>query len=107
MRQRHNSNKDADKQKSEALTSSKSGSEHSPFCCSHKRIFLLCLAFRMVNSVLVQTYFNPDEHWQGPEVAHRVAFGYGSINFHSIFPLNLRLFLRRWHVNADLAGTVT
>ncbi|XP_014509372.1 GPI mannosyltransferase 3 isoform X1 [Vigna radiata var. radiata] len=81
MRQRHNSNKDADKQKSEALTSSKSGSEHSPFCCSHKRIFLLCLAFRMVNSVLVQTYFNPDEHWQGPEVAHRVAFGYGHLTW--------------------------
>ncbi|KAL5076898.1 hypothetical protein RYX36_015882 [Vicia faba] len=30
----------------------------------------------MLNSLLVQSYFNPDEHWQGPEVAHRIAFGY-------------------------------
>uniref|UniRef100_K7MK99 Mannosyltransferase n=2 Tax=Glycine subgen. Soja TaxID=1462606 RepID=K7MK99_SOYBN len=27
------------------------------------------------------TYFNPDEHWQGPEVAHRIAFGYGHLTW--------------------------
>lgn len=42
---------------------------------SEKRVFAFCLAFRMLNALLVQTYFNPDEHWQGPEVAHRIAFG--------------------------------
>lgn len=42
---------------------------------SEYRIFAFCLAFRMLNALLVQTYFNPDEHWQGPEVAHRIAFG--------------------------------
>ncbi|KAL5183030.1 GPI mannosyltransferase 3 [Glycine soja] len=31
--------------------------------------------------ILVQTYFNPDEHWQGPEVAHRIAFGYGHLTW--------------------------
>lgn len=35
------------------------------------------LMLRLLNALLVRTYFNPDEYWQGPEVAHRVAFGYG------------------------------
>lgn len=43
---------------------------------SPRRVFALCLAFRLVNALLVQTYFNPDEHWQALEVAHRIAFGY-------------------------------
>lgn len=43
---------------------------------SSKRVFILCLIIRMINSLLVQTYFNPDEHWQALEVAHRVTFGY-------------------------------
>lgn len=43
---------------------------------SWRRVFYLCLAVRMVNSLLVQTYFNPDEHWQSLEVAHRLVFGY-------------------------------
>ncbi|KAJ8446054.1 hypothetical protein Cgig2_017556 [Carnegiea gigantea] len=42
---------------------------------SWKRIFYLCLAFRILNSLLVQTYFNPDEHWQLLEVAHQLVFG--------------------------------
>lgn len=43
---------------------------------SSKRVFVLCLAMRMLNSLLVQTQFNPDEHWQALEVAHRITFGY-------------------------------
>ena len=35
------------------------------------------LLLRLCNALAVQTYFNPDEYWQGPEVAHRIAFGYG------------------------------
>ncbi|XP_054813471.1 mannosyltransferase APTG1-like [Prosopis cineraria] len=42
---------------------------------SEKRIFCFCLAFRTLNALLLQTCFNSDEHWQGPEVAHRIAFG--------------------------------
>eukprot|EP00961_Rhodomonas_salina_P102968 1384776-Rhodomonas_salina.2 len=30
------------------------------------------LLFRMVNAACQQTYFVPDEYWQGPEVAHRM-----------------------------------
>jgi phosphatidylinositol glycan class B len=40
----------------------------------------LCL-FRTLNALLVQTYFNPDEYWQGPEVAHHMAFGYGHLTW--------------------------
>lgn len=29
----------------------------------------------------MQTYFNPDEHWQALEVAHRIAFGYGHLTW--------------------------
>lgn len=42
--------------------------------CFHK-IFLLCLVTRVINSLFVKTYFNPDEHWQTLEVAHRITFG--------------------------------
>ncbi|KNA07616.1 hypothetical protein SOVF_170180 isoform A [Spinacia oleracea] len=48
---------------------------------SWRRVFYLCLAVRMVNSLLVQTYFNPDEHWQSLEVAHRLVFGYGHLTW--------------------------
>lgn len=48
---------------------------------SERRIFLFCLAFRSINSLLIQTYFNPDEHWQALEVAHRIAFGYGHLTW--------------------------
>ncbi|XP_019453890.1 PREDICTED: GPI mannosyltransferase 3 isoform X1 [Lupinus angustifolius] len=48
---------------------------------SDKRVLCFCLAFRIINSLLIQTYFNPDEHWQGPEVAHRIAFGYGHLTW--------------------------
>lgn len=48
---------------------------------SWKRIFYLCLAFRILNSLLVQTYFNPDEHWQLLEVAHQLVFGYGHLTW--------------------------
>jgi phosphatidylinositol glycan class B len=37
--------------------------------------------FRVANTLLVQSYFNPDEYWQGPEVAHRMAFGYGHLTW--------------------------
>lgn len=42
---------------------------------SDNKVFLLCLAIRLVNALLVQTYFNPDEHWQALEVAHKITFG--------------------------------
>ena len=41
--------------------------------------FALCAAFRVVNALLVRTYFNADEYWQSLEVAHRMVFGYGHL----------------------------
>lgn len=42
---------------------------------------ILCtmlLLFRVWNGLwLVRTSFNPDEYWQGPEIGHRMSFGYG------------------------------
>ncbi|KAJ3693913.1 hypothetical protein LUZ60_009393 [Juncus effusus] len=46
-----------------------------------KRVWLFCLVFRVINGLMVQTYFNPDEHWQGLEVAHRITFGYGHLTW--------------------------
>ncbi|XP_024975535.1 GPI mannosyltransferase 3 isoform X1 [Cynara cardunculus var. scolymus] len=57
---------------------SKQGASQFP---SSKKILLLCLVFRMTNSLFVQTYFNPDEHWQALEVAHRITFGYGHLTW--------------------------
>lgn len=37
--------------------------------------------FRIVNAFLIQTSFVPDEFWQGPEVAHRIVFGYGYLTW--------------------------
>ncbi|KAK1549848.1 hypothetical protein Q3G72_008903 [Acer saccharum] len=48
---------------------------------SDKSIFAACLAFRVVNALLIQTYFNPDEHWQALEVAHHIVFGYGHLTW--------------------------
>ncbi|KAK9928421.1 hypothetical protein M0R45_025557 [Rubus argutus] len=48
---------------------------------SPKKVYALCLAFRIANSLLVQTYFNPDEHWQTLEVAHHITFGYGHLTW--------------------------
>lgn len=56
-------------------------SQKSNFFSSEKNIFTLCLAFRIANSLLTQTYFNPDEHWQALEVAHRIVFGYGHLTW--------------------------
>ncbi|KAJ3685820.1 hypothetical protein LUZ61_014984 [Rhynchospora tenuis] len=46
-----------------------------------RRIWLICLVFRAINGLMVQTYFNPDEHWQALEVAHRLSFGYGHLTW--------------------------
>ncbi|XP_018512366.1 GPI mannosyltransferase 3 isoform X1 [Brassica rapa] len=60
---------------------SSASSKSSRATRSTRRIFLLCLAFRVVNALLIQTYFNPDEHWQSLEVAHRTVFGYGYLTW--------------------------
>ena len=43
----------------------------------HTSLFLLLLAFRLANTLLLRTFFQPDEYWQSQEIAHRMVFGYG------------------------------
>lgn len=64
-----------------AFEREKSTTSSSSLTFSSRRIFVTCLALRMANSLLVQTYFNPDEHWQALEVAHRITFGYGHLTW--------------------------
>ncbi|XP_050208020.1 mannosyltransferase APTG1 [Mercurialis annua] len=76
MRQRHGApNSNLDKQEGE-LKSHRPNNVYST-----KSIFALCLAFRIVNALFIQTYFNPDEHWQSLEVAHYIVFGYGHLTW--------------------------
>ena len=39
--------------------------------------FFYLVLFRVLNALVVDTYFNPDEFWQGPEIAHKIVYGYG------------------------------
>lgn len=39
------------------------------------------IAFRILNSLLVRSYFSPDEYWQSLEVAHKLVFGYGELTW--------------------------
>lgn len=55
---------------------SKRDSKIQALLTSSREVFILCLVARIINSLLVQTYFNPDEHWQALEVAHHITFGY-------------------------------
>lgn len=42
-----------------------------------RTVVAVCLIVRILQStLLVKTYFNPDEYWQSLEVAHRLVFGY-------------------------------
>lgn len=44
-------------------------------------LFGLCTCFRFLNAYLTRTYDNPDEYWQGQEVAHNIVFGYGYLTW--------------------------
>ncbi|OMJ95884.1 hypothetical protein SteCoe_607 [Stentor coeruleus] len=39
------------------------------------------LSYRLLNSLLVRSYFSPDEYWQSLEVAHKLVFGYGELTW--------------------------
>ncbi|KAG1086988.1 hypothetical protein G6F42_020782 [Rhizopus arrhizus] len=44
-------------------------------------IFVLCFLFSLLNSFYTRTYDNPDEYWQGQEVAHELVFGNGYLTW--------------------------
>ncbi len=40
-------------------------------------LFLLLHACRLLNALLLRTFFQPDEYWQSQEIAHKIVFGFG------------------------------
>ncbi|XP_026537908.1 GPI mannosyltransferase 3 [Notechis scutatus] len=48
---------------------------------SPRGLLALSLALRLACCLSVRTSFVPDEYWQSLEVAHRAAFGYGSLTW--------------------------
>ena len=42
---------------------------------SQKTLFWSLVAFRLLNALMIQTSYVPDEYWQSLEVAHHMAFG--------------------------------
>lgn len=48
-------------------------------------MFLYLAAFRIANALLLQTYFQPDEFWQGVEPAHAFVFGYGGLTWDWVY----------------------
>ena len=55
---------------------------HSFIVGRRRRLLVLFLcAYRLLACLCQQTYFVPDEYWQAPEVAHRLAYGYGYLTW--------------------------
>ena len=46
-----------------------------------RRVLGALVVFRVVNCLLTQTYFVPDEHWQSVEPAHQLVFGVGHLTW--------------------------
>ncbi|KAK9456932.1 Alg9-like mannosyltransferase family-domain-containing protein [Dipodascopsis uninucleata] len=46
-----------------------------------RNLFISLLAFRLGNALVLKTYFQPDEFWQGLEPAHQIVFGYGYLTW--------------------------
>ncbi|XWS70897.1 hypothetical protein CRYUN_Cryun03dG0089500 [Craigia yunnanensis] len=78
MRQRKN---DSSKKHPNLSEEEEKEKQEKKFPYSSKNVLAICLGFRMLNALLIQTYFNSDEHWQALEVAHRIAFGYGHLTW--------------------------
>lgn len=43
---------------------------------SERTIWGVLAVIRLINAMLIQTYFVPDEFWQSVEVAHKMVFKY-------------------------------
>lgn len=45
------------------------------------KTFIGLFVFRILNVLLIQTFYVPDEYWQSTEVAHNLVFGYGYLTW--------------------------
>ena len=48
---------------------------------NQRKLLLSLVVFRILNAFVIRTFFVPDEYWQGPEVAHKLVFGYGYLTW--------------------------
>ncbi|XP_048118409.1 GPI mannosyltransferase 3 isoform X1 [Alosa alosa] len=67
--------------------------------------YLFSVAFRLINCLLVQTNFVPDEYWQSLEVSHHMAFNYGYLTWEWTegirgysYPLIFAVFYKILHI---------
>ncbi|KAK6589254.1 dolichyl-phosphate-mannose-glycolipid alpha-mannosyltransferase involved in GPI anchor biosynthesis [Cryptosporidium xiaoi] len=44
-------------------------------------VYTLIFVFRILNAVIIQTTYNPDEYWQSLEVAYRIVNGFGYLTW--------------------------
>ena len=48
-------------------------------CTRLATVTSIALVYRLLNALTVRTYAAPDEHWQAPELAHKIIFGVGYV----------------------------
>ncbi|KRX06726.1 hypothetical protein PPERSA_09128 [Pseudocohnilembus persalinus] len=48
-----------------------------PLKLPYNYLYVKILIFRIFNSIVIRTYFAPDEYWQGSEISHFDVFNYG------------------------------
>lgn len=53
---------------------------------SEKKLLWSLVVLRILNALVMQTSFVPDEFWQSTEVAHNMVFGYGSLDLKHLKP---------------------
>lgn len=41
------------------------------------KVIIISLVLRLLNSISIQTFFQPDEYWQSLEISHNLIFDYG------------------------------
>ncbi|XP_069029796.1 GPI mannosyltransferase 3 [Embiotoca jacksoni] len=55
--------------------------DESPLKTGVLRVAVFSVVFRLINCLLVQTSFVPDEYWQSVEVSHHMVFNYGYLTW--------------------------
>jgi phosphatidylinositol glycan class B len=43
------------------------------------KLYCAAAALRLLSALAIRTYAAPDEHWQAPELAHKLVFGTGYV----------------------------
>lgn len=54
------------------------------------KLFLRFLVVRLLLAICIKSYAQPDEFWQGPEIAHREVYGYGHLTWEWTYGQPLR-----------------